>query len=122
MILKDFYSVEESNHNSEGYSTLIKINKNHNIYEGHFPGLPVTPGVILMQLFLEEAQRITSLTLQLQQASNVKFMAVVDPSQDENFILHTNLTKKSNTVSIKGTAQHKGCTVLKINAVYIIKN
>lgn len=122
MLLKDFYSVEESGQSNEGYSTHIKINKNHKIYEGHFPGLPVTPGVILMQLFLEEAQRITSLDLQLQQASNVKFMAVVDPSQDENFILHTNISENSNTVSIKGTAQHKGCTVLKINAVYLIKN
>lgn len=121
MLLKDFYSVIKTIENETGYSTEVKINKDHQLYQGHFPNRPVTPGVVLMQLFKEEAERITKQKLQLQQASNVKFTAVVDPNQEENFKLHSTLDVSDGLVTLKGTAEHKNCIALKINAVYTIQ-
>lgn len=121
MLLKDFYSVENSLQTEEGHSTEIKINKHHQIYDGHFPMRPVTPGVILMQLFKEEVERLSQQPLELVKAVNVKFMAVVDPNEEEILTLRSTIATNSGTISLKGIAEHKGCIALKINAFYKIK-
>lgn len=120
MLLKDFYSVEKSVKNGPDCCTEIKINKNHDLYRGHFPNRPVTPGVILMQLFKEEAERLSTFKLQLEKASNVKFTAVVDPNEDENLKIFSTIDVNPDTVWLKGTAEHKNAISLKINAVYKI--
>lgn len=120
MLLSDFYSVENSAATNGLHTTQIRINKSHRLYNGHFPHRPVTPGVMLMQLFKEEAERICGANLQLEKAVNVKFMAVVDPNEDENLILETSLEETGNEVMLKGVAKHKGAISLKINAVYKI--
>lgn len=121
MLLTDFYSVESSAATDGLHTTQIRINKSHRLYNGHFPHRPVTPGVILMQLFKEEAERICGANLQLDKAVNVKFMAVVDPNEDENLLLESVIEESENEISLKGVAKHKGAISLKINAVYKFK-
>ena len=118
MLLKDFYSIEKTSESAGVYFTELLINKNHHLYEGHFPNRPVTPGVILMQLFKEEAERLSGSPLRLQKASNIKFMAVVDPNEEEILVLESSIEDKADSVSLKGIAKHKGAIALKINAVY----
>ena len=118
MLLKEFYSVVDSGRTETEFVTEIRINKDHDIYRGHFPGLPVTPGVILMQLFKEEAERQTNKKLQLEQASNVKFMSVVDPNTEAHFFLHSEIQQEKDIVKLKGIARHNGNISLKINSVY----
>lgn len=121
MLLKDFYSVIETTKNESGYCTQVKINKDHELYLGHFPNRPVTPGVILMHLFKEEAERVSNQKLQLQNASNVKFTAVVDPNEDQNFKLHSSIEEENGFVTLKGTAEHRNVIALRINAVFTIR-
>ncbi len=122
MLLKDFYTVESTSRNGEMYATQLSINKEHELYKGHFPDMPVTPGVILMQLFKEEAERITGKELLLEMASNVKFTAVVDPNKDEKLILNSIISEGPDGISLKGTAENNNVTALKINAFYKIIN
>ena len=119
MLLKDFYSVGNSSETAGVHFTELLINKDHHLYDGHFPNRPVTPGVILMQLFKEEAERLTGQQLQFQKASNVKFMAVVDPNQEELLVLESSIEDQENLIFLKGVAKHKGAIALKINAVYL---
>lgn len=120
MLLKEFYSVVHSEKIEKEFVTEIRINKDHSIYDGHFPGLPVTPGVILMQLFKEEAERQTNTKLQLEKASNVKFTAVVDPNTEAQFFLYSEILQEHGIVKLKGIAKHKGNISLKISSEYKI--
>jgi len=120
MLLKDFYSIESSSQEEADYSTTIRINKDHQIYSGHFPQRPVTPGVILMQLFKEVLERITNHELQLENATNVKFTAVVDPNLDDIIILQHNFEEDGERITLKGLAENNKVTAIKISAVYKI--
>ena len=122
MLLEDFYSVVNSSAVDGHYQTSLMINKEHDIFRGHFPQRPVTPGVILMQLFKEEAERQTGHKLQLQKGNNVKFMAVVDPNKDSSLLLESEITKDNSEVKLKGIAKSNGSIVLKINAIYTLKD
>lgn len=120
MLLKDFYSVTSSVKVNDEQVTELFINKDHPLYLGHFPGRPVTPGVILMQLFKEEAERLHQVKLKLENAANVKFVMVVDPNEDEKFFLYTSCEDSEGFIRLKGVAKHKDCIALRINAVYRI--
>lgn len=118
MLLKDFYSILSSSEEKGKHSTKIKINKGHEIYNGHFPGRPVTPGVILIHLFKEEAERRCGCKLQFKKGNNVKFMAVVDPNKDAVLDLESEITEENNVIKLKGTASNSAGISLKINSSY----
>lgn len=118
MLLKDFYSVISTTELDGEFITKVKINKSHELYQGHFPEAPVTPGVILMQLFKEEAERRTSLKLQLNTAANVKFMAVVNPNICEVVTIQSSIISEGGIIKLKGIAKQNDCVSLKINASY----
>lgn len=120
MLLKDFYSVELSDEENGKYITHLKINKDHQVYHGHFPNRPVTPGVILMHLFKEDAERRLGNSLQLKDANNIKFMAVVDPRIHNELILDYQLEENNREIRLKGMAKTKDGISLKINAIYKI--
>lgn len=80
MLLKDFYTIVElDNSDKENIKAIIDLNKDHEVYKGHFPNNPVVPGVCLTQLIKEVMENSESKALQLSYAKNIKFMAVVNP-------------------------------------------
>ncbi|MFV8225770.1 hydroxymyristoyl-ACP dehydratase [Christiangramia aquimixticola] len=120
MVLKDFYSVTNTVEEDGLYTTTIKVNGKHEIYNGHFPSRPVTPGVVLMLLFKENAERILDRKLHLKRAENVKFAAVFDPNQCELLNLESKFEENGEFVSLKGIAKNENGIVLKINALYSV--
>jgi len=80
MLLKDFYTIIElDSSDKENIKAIIDLNKDHEVYEGHFPGNPVVPGVCLTQLIKEVMESVEDKELSLVYANNIKFMAVVNP-------------------------------------------
>lgn len=118
MILDNFYEVTNTSLSGDNAVTTLKVNKDHEIYKGHFPGRPVTPGVVLMQLFKEEAERIFDKKLQLVRAENIKFTAVFDPTQHDELIMDSHLTQTGEFIKLKGIAKNTTGIVLKISSLY----
>ncbi|MGY5849359.1 hydroxymyristoyl-ACP dehydratase [Salegentibacter sp. F14] len=118
MLLKDFYTVAASREKDGKLITHLKINKDHEIYHGHFPNRPVTPGVILMQLFKEDVERSLENSLQLKSANNVKFMSVIDPFINNDLFLEYSFEGNNQEIRLKGIAKTSEGISLKINAIY----
>jgi 3-hydroxyacyl-[acyl-carrier-protein] dehydratase len=96
MLLKDFYTIVElDSSDKENIKAIIDLNKNHEVYEGHFPGNPVVPGVCLTQLIKEIMENTEDKELSMIYANNIKFMAVVNP--EINSRLQIDLKVKYNT-------------------------
>ncbi len=80
MLLKDFYTIVElDSSDKENVKAIIDLNKDHEVYEGHFPGNPVVPGVCLTQLIKEVMESVENTELRMVYADNIKFLAVVNP-------------------------------------------
>ena len=59
-ILTDFYTLQSSEKEENGrFIAKITLNKDHDIFNGHFPGNPVTPGVCMMQIVKELTEEFT---------------------------------------------------------------
>lgn len=80
MLLKDFYTIIElDSSDKENVKAIIDLNKDHEVYKGHFPENPVVPGVCLTQLIKEIMENVENKELSLVYADNIKFMAIVNP-------------------------------------------
>ena len=82
-LLNDFYIILDSKSTENGISVMVKIDKNHSIFQGHFPNHPVTPGVCTMQIIKELSEKHFGKELMLKTARNVKFMAIFNPEENE---------------------------------------
>lgn len=120
LLLQDFYTLDDYQTPApDRVLAQISINRNHDIFRGHFPGHPVTPGVCMMQIIKEIGERWAAVPLLLQTARNVKFMSVINPEADPSVQLEIQVeTTEADQVAIKCTAYHRDTIALKFNGVF----
>jgi 3-hydroxyacyl-[acyl-carrier-protein] dehydratase len=84
MLLGDFFTI--SNIETRGFDVkaMLLINASHKIFDGHFPGQPVVPGVCMMQMVKEIIEQVTGKKSDLIKSQEMKFLAIIDPSQNNN--------------------------------------
>lgn len=120
MLLKDFYKVEKTEKLADGkYKTSVRLNKEHEVFKGHFPGNPVTPGVCMMQIVKELVQEITGFSLMLKSAANVKFMALINPDETPDLVLDLDIAfSEDDLVKVKNLTSFGETVALKLSNVY----
>lgn len=117
--LTDFYSLENQNKTENGsYNAKIKLNQNHDIFKGHFPGNPVTPGVCMMQIVKELTEEFTDKKLFLKSASNVKFMAIINPFETPDLDLNLVIIESETEIKVKNTTSFGETIALKMSVNY----
>ncbi len=80
MLLNDFYKVLNISKISDNEIIAdININTGHKIFEGHFPGNPVVPGVVSVQIINEILSEYLNKKLMTSKAGNIKFPAMINP-------------------------------------------
>ncbi|WP_412850996.1 3-hydroxyacyl-ACP dehydratase [Chryseobacterium sp. PMSZPI] len=118
-ILTDFYTLESYEKLENGsFIAHIHLNKDHDIFKGHFPGNPVTPGVCMMQIVKELTEEFICSKLFLKTASNVKFMAIINPFETPDLHLQLDITENEEDVKVKNTTSFGETIALKMSVSY----
>jgi 3-hydroxyacyl-[acyl-carrier-protein] dehydratase len=120
MVLKDFYKIlsEEKTGDSK-YNVTILINEKHEVFNGHFPGNPIMPGVCMIQIIKELTETITQSSLMIQTLTNVKFMALINPEVTPELRLELDIvTTEEDLVKVKNTTYFNDTVALKLSNVY----
>ncbi len=122
MLLKNFYTLNSlENQEGEKYLAHISINEKHEIFNGHFPGNPIMPGVCMMQIIKEIAEQISGKTLLMERLSNVKFMALINPEQTPDLRLELEVALAAGQqIKLKNTTYFNDTVALKLSSVYKI--
>ncbi|MCG7857283.1 3-hydroxyacyl-ACP dehydratase [Flavihumibacter sediminis] len=74
------YKILETENAAMHFSSTVELNANHIVYTGHFPGHPVTPGVIQMQIVHELVEKHFARKLTLFTMDQAKFLTILDPT------------------------------------------
>ena len=82
-LLNDFFFILHQETSPDTVMTKISINESHKIFEGHFPGMPVVPGVCMVQIILEIMEAVTKKPVRLTEADTIKFLAVMSPTENK---------------------------------------
>lgn len=81
ILLNDFFYIGELQQGAGEIHAVLKINANHQILAGHFPGFPVMPGVCMMQIAREVFEEATGVPVRITKGDNIKFLAVLNPAE-----------------------------------------
>ena len=120
MLLKDFYTIISlDKKDGNKYEAVLTINEKHEVFNGHFPGNPIMPGVCMMQIIKELAEKVTQQTLMMQSLTNVKFMALINPEVTPELKLELDIVEtEEGTVKVKNTTTFHETVALKLSSTY----
>jgi len=123
MLIDGFYKVQSIEKVEDGALLVaIQLNKTHDVFKGHFPGNPITPGVCMIQIIKEVLETHVQQRLFLQRISNVKFTAIINPEINDVVILEMSVIEENKTVKVKNLSKFEdGTIVLKCNSTFIYK-
>ena len=80
MVLQNsLYVIEWKECTEKGAKYKLSLDSSHFIYKAHFPELPVTPGVCLVQIGLEIVSDYLERMMEIVRVNNVKFLSVLSP-------------------------------------------
>ncbi len=120
MLIEGLYKVTANEKTAEGISAKIHLNKDHDIFKGHFPGNPVMPGVCMIQIIKELTEEATGKDLFLAVSSNIKFMAIINPEKNPDLQLTIDIAEENGEVKVKNTTLFEETVALKLNATFKI--
>ncbi|MEO8086710.1 MAG: 3-hydroxyacyl-ACP dehydratase [Bacteroidota bacterium] len=121
-LLNDFFKILSIEKSVSKISVAVELNPAHEIFKGHFPGNPVVPGVCMVQMLKEILSHIYKKEFTLQEASQLKFLAILNPTEVQVLNVELSILKEENeTFIISGTFQKAELIFLKYKASFTSK-
>jgi 3-hydroxyacyl-[acyl-carrier-protein] dehydratase len=119
-MLEELFDIEHLEDLGPKQVYRVKVNSSHALFDGHFPGQPVLPGVAMVYLSRVLTQKqVPSKTLQMKDAAQMKFLSLLDPRVNPEFIYVNEIVKEEGgLVYVKGDMKHEAITFFKISATY----
>jgi len=93
MLKESYFIIAEKTRNENEIRFQIELSALHEVYKGHFPGMPVCPGVCNMEMIKECVEEETSHKLILTDLSQCKFSAVIKPEENPLLLINMNIEK-----------------------------
>jgi 3-hydroxyacyl-[acyl-carrier-protein] dehydratase len=120
MFLNDFFYVAASEETAEGLKVRVRLNPDHAVFSGHFPGNPVTPGVMELQIVKELLEQKHSRQLQMLSMPRCKYLNILNPVQCPEFDVKIQYAagSASGQLSISASGEHGDQVFFKFNATY----
>lgn len=101
MLLTDLYTITSVDQAEGQITCTLQIDAAHPVFRGHFPGSPVLPGVVQLEMVKAVLSKALERPLALKEMSTCKFLEVLNPAETPELTIHI---------------QYKGGALLDVNA------
>jgi len=118
MLRNDFFELLNLQGVQNELTALVLLNKEHLIYQGHFPGQPVVPGVCMIQIMKEILEFKLDLKLRLASANQVKFLKLIDPKDTPELSLALNWQEINGQLAVTASFKDKDVYIFKFQGVF----
>ena len=118
MLIEGLYEIVDFQLKDQEIDATIKLNKDHAIFKGHFPGNPVMPGVCMLQIIKELIEKASGKKLFLSVSTNIKFMAIINPEVNPMLHFNISMTEAEDSIKIKNISSFDDTAALKLSATF----
>lgn len=118
----NFYSVSETWLGDNSIKATVKINSAHPVFKGHFPQMPVVPGVCQVQMIKELLEENTGTNTMMINGDNIKFTGMILPDKSPVVNLEINFTKTENIYTVDAKLFFGEQTFTKYKGKFILLN
>ena len=116
MLLNSLFKVKHFLADGGEIKATLELDPSHAIFNGHFPGQPVVPGVCMMQSVKELVERNVNQQLVITEADNIKFLSVIDPRVNKLIQATVSVINKDSSFSINASLFAENVTFFKLKA------
>lgn len=120
MLLGSLYNTVSKNIAGFESEFTIKVDSSHPIYSGHFPGFPVTPGVVELEIVRELTGEVLDCRLRLLKISNCKFTYILNPVVVGEMQVNISIKPVDNDYKVVATISDTENTYLILKATYCL--
>ena len=83
MLIPDYYKISDSRPDNGAIVFDIDMNPDCRVYEGHFPGEPICPGVCNIQMIKECAEAVCGKELKLLNLQQCRLTSLMKPGEHD---------------------------------------
>ena len=121
MVIKDFYSIEDWVNTNGRIDAQLKLNPNHEVYEGHFPGQPVVPGVIQLQIIKELMEKTGEQKLLLSKMAFAKYLKMIIPELSPILSIQIDFSKNKGGFQFSAVIKDVQSIFTKVKGTFTFK-
>ncbi|PKP32599.1 MAG: 3-hydroxylacyl-ACP dehydratase [Bacteroidetes bacterium HGW-Bacteroidetes-16] len=118
MLVKNFYNILSFNASDQHLEATLLFNPDHEVYLGHFPGQPVVPGVIQLQIVKELLEQHLKRQLQLVSMLQAKFLMIIVPEGQVVLISISYKQTDESSFQVDASISTYQQTATKLKAIY----
>jgi 3-hydroxyacyl-[acyl-carrier-protein] dehydratase len=104
--------------NEKGFSSDIRLDPEHIVYAGHFPGHPVTPGVIQMFIVHNLLEKHLGKKILLKSVSESKFLKILNPVENSHLTVNVSIDLNEESLKVSASGANKKNVFFRLNATY----
>lgn len=117
-LLCELYKIQEIETTEDTIEVSIVLNPEHIVYSGHFPGHPVTPGVVQLQMVHELLERHFERKLVLVEMPVCKFLTILNPSVTPELEIQIEFEWVGDLLKVQARGQNDSALFFKFSACY----
>lgn len=124
-MIKDFYKVDSVTRHDDGAVYRVSLNPDCEVYKGHFPGNPVSPGVCGIQMIRECAEMECSAhgiarKLMIREVQQCKFTSLISPVACLQVDVSISVSEDaSGEILLKSSVVREGTVCLTLKAICV---
>ena len=97
----------------------ITLDPLHPIFEGHFPGRPVLPGVYMMQMVKEVAEAWINKKIRLVLGQDLKFLSVINPEENTMIQMELKITTEGEKIRVVAQLLSNAVVFFKFKGAFV---
>ena len=118
MLVKNFYTILSFDSSDQHLEATLLFNPDHEVYLGHFPGQPVVPGVIQLQIVKELFEQHLKRKLKLVSMLQAKFLMIIVPDKQMVLISISYKQTDESSFQVDASIGANQQTATKLKAIY----
>jgi 3-hydroxyacyl-[acyl-carrier-protein] dehydratase len=116
----NFFRVKSFCQTEIGFDYIVELNPEHLIYQAHFPEIPITPGVCIIQIVKELSEEIWRCNLFLKRIDNIKFLKVINPLENREVTFSFSFSSDNeDTHKISAVVHNSGNRFAKLSMLFL---
>ena len=116
MLLHSFFDIQKVATSDHAARFTIQLNPEHPIFQGHFPGCPIAPGVCVTQVAIDLFSHYFKQEYILHKARGIKFLNIIRPNETPELdYLLTWEEIENQEYRVKAIVQHADTIFAKID-------
>ena len=119
MLIADYYKILERYEQDGETVFCVELNKGCKVYEGHFPGEPVSPGVCNIQMIKECAEEVCGRPLTLRYIQQCRFTKLITPVVYPSVEVRIRLEEAEGCIKLRGSIGNGEETFLELKGEVI---